>query len=121
MGDPLRTVSSLTIEDVLRQFLYILYGSPLRSASSHTIWGPPQTCFFAYYMGAPSDQCLRLLYGGPPGHFFPSLLYGPPLIFFFSFYTLNYPWGSLAPLPCGRPCLCIKVFISLVMSTYITL
>ena len=28
--------------------------------------GPPQVSFFAYYMGAPSDQFIRILYGPPP-------------------------------------------------------
>ena len=70
-------------------FLCILYGGPLRSVSSLTIWGPP------------TSQFLRLLYGAP--------------WFFFIFYALNYPWGPpyfefpgwasvpSCPPPCGRP------------------
>ena len=30
----------------------LLYGGPLISVSSLTIWGPPKISFFAYYMGA---------------------------------------------------------------------
>ena len=51
----------------LGQFLRLLYSyrrppqisffatiwGPLRSVSSHTIWGSPQTCFIAYYIWAP--------------------------------------------------------------------
>ena len=91
------------------QFLRIEYGGPLRSVSSHRIWGLPQISFFtyyggllmsflSYYMGAPRiislhtilrppDHFLRLLYRGPLSDQFHCLLYGPPpQICFFACY-----------------------------------
>ena len=34
------------------QFLRLLYGGPLRSVSSLTMWRAPQVSFFAYYRGS---------------------------------------------------------------------
>ena len=79
----------LYVEAPLDNFLRLLYGAPLWSVSSLTIWGPaPQINFFASYVGASSDQFLRILYRGPPQVIFfaykgPSvqflhILYGPP-------------------------------------------
>ena len=79
----------LYVEAPLDNFLRLLYGAPLWSVSSLTIWGPAhQINFFASYVGASSDQFLRILYRGPPQVIFfaykgPSvqflhILYGPP-------------------------------------------
>ena len=92
-GPPSGHASSLTI------------GGPLRSISLHTIWGPLQISFFAYYMGASSDLFLRILYGGPLRSVSSLTKWGPlrsvsshtilgPLNFFYNFYGLNYPWGA---------------------------
>ena len=79
-------------------FLRLLYGGPLVSISSLTIWGPPrmsffayymrppQVSFFAYYMGPPSGQFLRLLYGGPPQINFFAYYMGAPSINIFAHY-----------------------------------
>ena len=47
------------------QFLRILYGGPLRSVSSPTIWGSPEISFFAYYMRAPLRSVSSLTIWGP--------------------------------------------------------
>ena len=91
---------------------FAYYMGPLRSVSSHTIWGPlsdqfhcllyappPQISFFACYRGAtshlgffhkiyggPSDQFLHLLYGVPSDQFLCILFGGPSQISFFSYY-----------------------------------
>ena len=80
-GGHLKSISSLTI--------CLLYGGGgvggPRSVSSLTIWGLPQVCFFAYYMGAPSDQFLRLLYGAPLDKFL-CIRYGALQVGFFAYY-----------------------------------
>ena len=92
----------LYVEAPLDNFLRLLYGAPLWSVSSLTIWGPaPQINFFASYVGASSDQFLRILYRGPPQVIFfayrgPSvqflcLLYGAPL----RSISLLPMWGPL--------------------------
>ena len=43
-------------------FLRFLYGAPLRLVSSLNICGPPQICFFAYYMGADQFRILTYYY-----------------------------------------------------------
>ena len=69
MLGPPRSVSSHTIwGSPSGQFLRLLYMEPLRSVL-HTIWGPLQINFFAYYVGAPLDKFLRKLYGVPSGQF----------------------------------------------------
>ena len=105
-GGPLRSVSLLTS-----------YRGPLRSVSSQTIWGPSQTCLFAYYnMGAPSDQFFRLLYGASPRSVSSLTIWGS--LDFFHFlraklslggpHIFEFPgWGQVPPLapppPSGRP------------------
>ena len=101
IGAP-RSLSLLTIWGPPDQFLHKIYGGPLRSVSSLTIWGPLRLVslltiwgpsdqflcilfwgplsdhFFLLLDGAPSDQFLRILYGGPSDQFL-RLLYGGPL------------------------------------------
>ena len=67
------------------QFLCLLYGSypppPLRSVSlrsMHISPPPPQISFFAYYMGAPSDQFLRILFEGSLIPVSLHTIWGPP-------------------------------------------
>ena len=74
----------LYVEAPLDNFLRLLYGAPLRSVSSFTIWGPPQINFFASYVGASSDQFLRILYKGPLRSF--SSPIGGPQFSFFAYY-----------------------------------
>ena len=71
----------LYVEAPLDNFLRLLYGAPLRSVSSLTIWGPPQINFFASNVRASSDQFLRILYKGPLRSF-SSPIGGPQVIFF---------------------------------------
>ena len=52
-------------------------GPPIRSVSSHAIWGPLQICFFSYYLGAPSNHFLRILYGDPLKSVFMHIIWGP--------------------------------------------
>ena len=106
------------------QFLCLLdIGGPLKSVSSHTIRGSPQTCFFAYYMGAPSDQFLRVLHGGPHRSISSFTIWGV-LDFFFSFLRVKLSWGVIflifrggqvppldPPPPCGRPCKYCIIFL----------
>ena len=47
------------------QFLHILYGGPLRSVSSPTIWGSPEISFFTYYMRAPLRSISSFTIWGP--------------------------------------------------------
>ena len=58
------------------QFLRIQYGGPLRSVSSHRIWGPPQISFFTYYGGL-LMSFFFVLYGGPSDHFFAYYIEAP--------------------------------------------
>ena len=101
-GGPLRSVSSLimeaslcvfffhTIWRPLRSFLCILYWGPqitffayymgpLRSVSSHTIWGPLLDRFRCLLYGPPSDQFLCMLLGGHLRFWFLHKIYGGPL------------------------------------------
>ena len=66
---PLRSVSSHTIWGPLSDHFHcLLYGAPLRSLSLHAIGGPPQILVFSQnIVGPSSDQFLRLLYGAPSG------------------------------------------------------
>ena len=62
------------------QFLPLLYGAPLSSLSSLTIWGPPQINFFAYYRGplrSVSSQTNDTIWGPPQINFFHLLYRGP--------------------------------------------
>ena len=112
---PLRSVSSLTIWDPApsSQFLRLLYGGLFRPVSSHTMWGPPRSVFFAYYMGAslrsvslliiygaPSDQLLRTLYGGPSDQFLRLLCGGPLDIYIYKLLRKLYgaPLRSVSSL-----------------------
>ena len=70
---PLRLVSVLTI------------WGPLRSVLAHTIWGLHQINFFAYYMGALSDQFLHILFGGPFRSVSYHTIWGSPQVNFFAY------------------------------------
>ena len=94
-------------------------GPPLRSIFSLTltVWGPPHVSFFAYYMGAPSDQFICLLCGGhfrsvsshiiwgggggPQVSFFAYYIGGSPQINFFAYY--RGPPRSVSLLLYGAP------------------
>ena len=100
MGVSFGSVSSLTMCAPSDQFLHILYGGPLRSvsllamwgpSSSHTIWGPPQTCFFF------------LLYGGPPQVSFFYFLHGGTLGLVSSLTKYESPLRSVSSLTIWRP------------------
>ena len=116
----------------LRSFLCILYWSPqitffayymgpLRSLSSHTIWGPlsdqfrcllytiwgpSQISFFACYRGGggdTSDFSFFTKYMGAPSDQFLRLLYGAPQASFFAYYMgplrsvfVHTFWGPLS-------------------------
>ena len=67
------------------QFFRLRYGVPLRPVSLFTLWGPSQTCFFAYYMGPPKSV-LGLLYGAPSDQYL-CIIYGAPQISFFIYYV----------------------------------
>ena len=54
---------------------------------SHTIWGPPQISFFAYYMGGPLRSVSSLTIGRPPLINFSLTMWGPLLV---SSHTI---WG----------------------------
>ena len=96
----------------LDKFLRLLYGPPLRSVSSLTIW-PPQINFFAYCVGAPSDEFLRILYRGPPQVSFFAYYGWPPQFSFFAYYMgvpqINLfayymgPLGSISSLTIWGP------------------
>ena len=68
------------------QFLLLLYGGPLGSISSLTIWGPPHINLFTNYVGPPSSQFLCLLYGGPLRSISLLTMWGPPQVSFFAYY-----------------------------------
>ena len=79
-----------TIWRPLRSFLCILYWGPqitffayymgpLRSVSSHTIWGPLSDQFRCLLYGPPSDQFLCMLLGGHLRFWFLHKIYGGPL------------------------------------------
>ena len=70
-------------------FAYYI-GDPLRSVSLLTIGAPPQFSFFAYYMGAPSDYFLRLLYRGPLGSSYLLTIWGP-----LGWVSSHSIWGPL--------------------------
>ena len=70
-------------------------GAPLRSVSLLTMWRPPQINFFAYQVGAPSDQILRIPYGGGGGG-------GGPQVSFFTYYRGPLRSVSLHTI-CGAP------------------
>ena len=73
----------LYVEAPLDNFLRLLYGTPLWSVSSLTIWGPAlQINFFASYVGASSDQFFCILYIGGPLRSFSSPIRGPQFSFF---------------------------------------
>ena len=81
-------------------FLHILYGGPLKSVSSLTIWGPP------------TGQFLRLLYGAPLLFFFiflcVKLSLGGPIFF-------NCHGGQVPPLAPPPPdCLCLCPIVRVV-------
>ena len=88
-GVPLRSVSSLTMWAPLYKLLRILYGGPLRSVSLFTIGGPLRSVSSHTIWGPPSDQFLRLLIG--------DLQFSFSLHFFYILkknYALSYPWGA---------------------------
>ena len=85
-------------------FLRILYGGPLRSrsVSSLTVWGPPQTSFFAYYMGPPPRSVSLHTIWGPPSDQFLRLIWGPPQVSFFAYYVVA-PQSSFFAYHMGTP------------------
>ena len=97
---------------------------PLRQVSSHTIWGPPQVSFFAYYrgpsqisffayhMGAPSDQFLRILYGGPLRPVSSHTIWGPPSDQFLRLLN-GGPFGQFLHLLNGAPLIFFLKFYAL--------
>ena len=80
------------------QFLCLLYRAPLRAVFSLTIWGPPQTSFLVYFMGALSDLFLCILYGAPKVS--SSLTIWGPLRSV-SLYTIWGPSNQLLYILCG--------------------
>ena len=97
---------------------------PLRQVSSHTIWGPPQVSFlayyrgppqisfFAYHMGAPSDQFLRILYGGPLKPVSSHTIWGPPSDQFLRLLN-GGPFGQFLHLLNGAPLIFFLKFYAL--------
>ena len=109
-GGPLRSVYSLIMEAPilmcffhtiwwpLGSFLCIVYWGPqitfftynmepLRSVSSHTIWGPFLDHFHCLLYGAPpSDQFLCIHFGGLSQIIYFSYYMGHPQISFFAYY-----------------------------------
>ena len=77
---PLRSVSSHTIWGPLSdQFHCLLYGPPLRSVSLHAIGGPPHILVFSQNIW------------GPPRISFSAYYMGPPQVSLFAYYI----WGPL--------------------------
>ena len=72
-GGPLGSIFSLTIWGFLIEFLRILYGAP-------------QVSFFVYYMGAPLSSVFFAYYMGPPRASFFAFYIGAPQINFFAYY-----------------------------------
>ena len=100
-------------------FLRLLYGGPLRSFFSHTIWRPgsdqhlcliygaPQISFFDCYRGGggTSDQFLHKIYGSPPNQFlcYYMGLWGPHMQVSYSLTIWGLSGQFLCILFVGRP------------------
>ena len=97
-------------------FFCILYGGPLKSFYLLTIWGPTQTCFFAYHMGALSDLCLCYYLGGPLRSVLCLLYGGPPQVSFFA-YCMGAPQISFFIYYMGPPPMPVS---SLAIYTFLT-
>ena len=110
-----RIISLHTILELPGHFL-AYYMEPLRSVSSHTIWGaplkslslfticppPPQISFFACYRGATSDLIFFTKYMPPPRSVSPLTIWGPPQVSFFVYY-MGPPQISFCAYFLGAP------------------
>ena len=115
-GDPIRSVSLLTIRGPLRsfvcilllhvygalsnQFLCILYNGPTQISFIAYYIGAPQISFFTYYMGPPQVS-LCAYYMGPPQVRFFAYYRGPPQISFFAYYMGPAPSSQFLRLLYG--------------------
>ena len=83
---------------------FAYYMGPLRSVSSHTIWGPLSDQFHCLLYGPPLRSVSLQAIGGPPHILvFSQNIWGPPQISFSAYYMgppqvslfAYYIWGPL--------------------------